>query len=82
MGCFSFLLVGDVGDKLTGPIRYPADHALATGLKGSDNIVSFTTKRYSPRPLIIQGAGAGADVTAMGVTVSLFLLFMYGSKLI
>ena len=25
--------------------------------------------RYSPRPLIIQGAGAGADVTAMGVTV-------------
>jgi hypothetical protein len=26
-------------------------------------------RRYSPRPLIIQGAGAGADVTAMGVTV-------------
>lgn len=26
--------------------------------------------RYSPRPLIIQGSGAGADVTAMGVTVS------------
>lgn len=26
--------------------------------------------RYSPRPLIIQGAGAGADVTAMGCTVS------------
>ncbi|OCF45780.1 homoserine dehydrogenase [Kwoniella heveanensis CBS 569] len=50
--------------------KYPTDHAFATALKGSDNIISFTTKRYSPRPLIIQGAGAGADVTAMGVTVS------------
>lgn len=51
--------------------KYPFDHAFATALKGSDNIVSFNTKRYSPRPLIIQGAGAGADVTAMGVTSDL-----------
>ncbi|WWC59660.1 uncharacterized protein I303_102221 [Kwoniella dejecticola CBS 10117] len=51
--------------------KYPTDHAFATALKGSDNIISFTTKRYSPRPLIIQGAGAGADVTAMGVTSDL-----------
>lgn len=63
-------------------IRYPADHAFATALKGSDNIISFTTKRYSPRPLIIQGAGAGADVTAMGVTVSLFVQSTYGPKMI
>ncbi|KIR26282.1 homoserine dehydrogenase [Cryptococcus deuterogattii LA55] len=62
--------------------KYPADHAFATALKGSDNIISFTTKRYSPRPLIIQGAGAGADVTAMGVTVSLFVQSTYGPKLI
>ncbi|KAI5454104.1 Homoserine dehydrogenase [Naganishia albida] len=48
--------------------KYPFDHPFATALKGSDNIISFHTKRYSPRPLIIQGAGAGADVTAMGVT--------------
>lgn len=51
--------------------KYPFDHPFATALQGSDNIISFHTKRYSPRPLIIQGAGAGADVTAMGVTVSL-----------
>jgi homoserine dehydrogenase len=50
--------------------KYDKDHAFATALKGSDNIISFTTKRYSPRPLIVQGAGAGADVTAMGCTVS------------
>ncbi|GHJ84121.1 hypothetical protein NliqN6_0523 [Naganishia liquefaciens] len=48
--------------------KYAFDHPFATALQGSDNIVSFHTKRYSPRPLIIQGAGAGADVTAMGVT--------------
>jgi len=51
--------------------KYPVDHAFATALKGSDNIVSFHTKRYSPRPLVIQGSGAGADVTAMGVTSDL-----------
>jgi len=28
--------------------------------------VAFTTERY-PSPLVIQGAGAGAAVTAMGV---------------
>lgn len=37
-------------------------------LKGSDNIISFYTKRYGNSPLIIQGAGAGGDVTAMGVS--------------
>lgn len=58
---------GKVECKLS---KYPRDHAFATALKGSDNIVSFHTKRYSDRPLIVQGAGAGADVTAMGVTVS------------
>jgi len=46
------------------------DSAVAR-LKGSDSIISFYTKRYGDRPLIIQGAGAGADVTAMGVTADL-----------
>ncbi|MFN8769258.1 MAG: bifunctional aspartate kinase/homoserine dehydrogenase I [Neisseriaceae bacterium] len=36
-------------------------------LSGSDNIVAFTTKRYKERPLIVQGPGAGAVVTASGV---------------
>lgn len=49
---------------------YPADHPFATALGGSDNIISFTTERY-PRPLLVQGAGAGADVTAMGVVADL-----------
>ena len=44
---------------------YPVSHPFAN-LKGSDNIISLTTKRY-PNSLVIQGAGAGADVTAAGV---------------
>ncbi|TFY80082.1 hypothetical protein EWM64_g3933 [Hericium alpestre] len=47
--------------------RYPDTHPFATSLGGSDNIIMFHTKRYGARPLIVQGAGAGAAVTAMGV---------------
>ncbi|EGG11842.1 uncharacterized protein MELLADRAFT_41627, partial [Melampsora larici-populina 98AG31] len=54
------------GELKAGLEKYPFSHPFAT-LSGSDNIISFSTKRYSPNPLIIQGAGAGADVTAMGV---------------
>ena len=36
-------------------------------LEGSDNIVLFYTDRYVEQPLIIKGAGAGADVTASGI---------------
>jgi aspartokinase/homoserine dehydrogenase 1 len=36
-------------------------------LYGKDNIVLFYTDRYSDQPLVIKGAGAGADVTASGV---------------
>ena len=36
-------------------------------LEGSDNIVLFYTDRYAEQPLIIKGAGAGADVTASGI---------------
>jgi homoserine dehydrogenase len=45
-------------------------HPIA-GLTGSDNIISFHTRRYGAAPLIVQGAGAGADVTAMGVSADL-----------
>ena len=36
-------------------------------LEGSDNIVLFYTDRYFDQPLIIKGAGAGAEVTASGI---------------
>ena len=36
-------------------------------LEGSNNIVILHTERYNPHPLMIQGYGAGAGVTAAGV---------------
>lgn len=45
-------------------------HPIAA-LQGSDNIISFRTERYGANPLIVQGAGAGGDVTAMGTTADL-----------
>ena len=36
-------------------------------LEGSNNIVSLTTERYKEYPMLIQGYGAGASVTAAGV---------------
>lgn len=36
-------------------------------LEGKDNIVLFFTDRYSEQPLLIKGAGAGAEVTASGI---------------
>ncbi|KAH6983977.1 homoserine dehydrogenase-domain-containing protein [Ilyonectria destructans] len=46
---------------------FDRSHPIAN-LEGTDNIISFYTKRYGKLPLTIRGAGAGGDVTAMGVT--------------
>jgi len=53
--------------------RYRADHPFGR-LQGSDNIVSFHTRRYDAQPLVIQGPGAGAAVTAAGVFADLLRL--------
>ena len=36
-------------------------------LRGKDNVVLFYTDRYEDQPLVVKGAGAGAEVTASGV---------------
>ena len=36
-------------------------------LYGKDNIVLFHTNRYVDQPMVVKGAGAGAEVTASGV---------------
>ncbi|KAH8170900.1 homoserine dehydrogenase domain-containing protein [Sarocladium implicatum] len=62
----------DVASKQVkvGLQEFDRSHPIAA-LKGSDNIISFYTERYGSNPLIVQGAGAGGDVTAMGVTADL-----------
>jgi aspartokinase/homoserine dehydrogenase 1 len=65
------------GKKASAGIReVPATNTLAL-TKGSDNIIAFTTDRYSRTPLVVQGPGAGADVTAMGVFSDLLKLLHY-----
>lgn len=44
----------------------PISHPLA-GLRGTDNQIVFTTRRYREHPLVITGPGAGPGVTAAGV---------------
>jgi aspartokinase/homoserine dehydrogenase 1 len=59
----------------------PADHAFAH-LRLTDNCVSFTTRRYCDNPLVVQGPGAGPEVTAAGVFSDLLrLAAALGAKL-
>jgi aspartokinase/homoserine dehydrogenase 1 len=48
----------------------PANHAFAH-TRLTDNIVQFSTRRYCDNPLIVQGPGAGPEVTAAGVFADL-----------
>ena len=54
------------GRASVGLVDLPAAHAFAN-LRLTDNIVQFTTRRYCDNPLIVQGPGAGPEVTAAGV---------------
>lgn len=56
----------DKGKAETGIKLVGSEHPFYN-LEGKDNIVLFTTKRYPEQPLVIKGAGAGAEVTAMGI---------------
>jgi aspartokinase/homoserine dehydrogenase 1 len=64
------------GRARAGITEVSRDHPFAT-TKGSDNVIAFTTKRYAVTPLVVQGPGAGADVTAMGVFSDMLKLLHY-----
>ena len=46
-------------------------------LQGKDNIVVLYTTRYAEQPMVIQGAGAGAAVTAAGVFADIIRVANY-----
>jgi len=54
------------GEAKVSVMALDRSHAIAS-LKPTDNIVQFTTRRYQNNPLIVQGPGAGPEVTAAGV---------------
>jgi aspartokinase/homoserine dehydrogenase 1 len=54
------------GTATVGLAELPASHAFAH-IQLTDNVVQFTTDRYCDNPLVVQGPGAGPEVTAAGV---------------
>ncbi|HNR21699.1 MAG TPA: bifunctional aspartate kinase/homoserine dehydrogenase I [Steroidobacteraceae bacterium] len=69
------------GEASVGVVEVDANHAFAN-IALTDNIVRFATARYSANPLIVQGPGAGPEVTAGGVFADLLRLAAYlGARL-
>ncbi|MDX1571998.1 MAG: bifunctional aspartate kinase/homoserine dehydrogenase I [Xanthomonadales bacterium] len=54
------------GTASVGLKTVPGDHPFAMA-QSTDNVVRFRTRRYDANPLVVQGPGAGPEVTAAGV---------------
>jgi len=61
------------GKARVGLVAVAPDHPAAR-LAGTDNLFVLTTQRYRARPLVIQGPGAGAEVTAQALLGDLLSL--------
>ncbi len=69
------------GSARVGLVELPRTHAFANSAL-TDNVVRFETRRYCDNPLIVQGPGAGPEVTAGGVFGDLLRLCAYlGAKI-
>ena len=64
------------GTATVGLMRLDAKHPFAN-IALTDNVVRFATRRYCDNPLIVQGPGAGPEVTAGGVFSDLLRLSAY-----
>jgi aspartokinase/homoserine dehydrogenase 1 len=61
------------GKPRVGLVELPIGHPFTTS-RPTDNIVQFTTHRYRNNPLVVQGPGAGTEVTAAGLVADLLRL--------
>ena len=61
-----FVAKNDNGKCSVSLMEIPMQHSFYV-LDGSNNIILLTTERYNKHQMLIQGYGAGADVTAAGV---------------
>jgi aspartokinase/homoserine dehydrogenase 1 len=69
------------GEATVGLQELDAQHPFAN-IALTDNVVRFATRRYRDNPLIVQGPGAGPEVTAGGVFADLLRLAAYlGARL-
>ena len=55
-------------------IKYLEKNHPFSNLQGSDNMIIITTERYFKNPIIIQGPGAGAEITSAGVLADIMQL--------
>ncbi len=67
------------GNAAVGLEAVDDDHPFCN-INLTDNIVQFVSDRYSENPLVVQGPGAGPDVTAGGVFSDLLRLANYLSR--
>ncbi|MFO1408830.1 MAG: bifunctional aspartate kinase/homoserine dehydrogenase I [Steroidobacteraceae bacterium] len=73
--------VGAEGRATVGLVELERKHAFAN-IALTDNVVRYATDRYCNNPLIVQGPGAGPEVTAGGVFADLLRLSTYlGARL-
>jgi aspartokinase/homoserine dehydrogenase 1 len=68
--------IDSAGTATVGLMRLDSKHAFAN-IALTDNVVRFQTRRYCDNPLIVQGPGAGPEVTAAGVFSDLLRLSAY-----
>ncbi len=69
------------GAATVGVVELDQKHAFAN-IALTDNVVRFATSRYCNNPLIVQGPGAGPEVTAGGIFADLLRLSAYlGARL-
>jgi len=69
------------GKATVGVVELDSKHPFAN-IALTDNVVRFATRRYCDNPLIVQGPGAGPEVTAGGVFADLLRLAAYlGARL-
>jgi aspartokinase/homoserine dehydrogenase 1 len=64
------------GEASVGVLEFDQKHAFAN-IALTDNVVRFATRWYCDNPLIVQGPGAGPEVTAGGVFSDLLRLAAY-----
>jgi len=69
------------GKAVVGLVELERTHTFAN-INLTDNVVRFTTSRYNQNPLVVQGPGAGPEVTAGGVFADLLRVCAYlGAKI-
>jgi aspartokinase/homoserine dehydrogenase 1 len=64
------------GKATVGVAELDRTHAFAN-IALTDNVVRYATERYNTNPLIVQGPGAGPEVTAAGVFADLLRVCSY-----